>query len=74
MPIAPPTLTKTQWTRYNGLIAVLRRRRPEAKVLADLVDEGFVYPTCEICLTQQGEYEVDRLATLAGIDIGQDRP
>ena len=66
-------LSKTQNTRFGGLIAVMGGREPYDHILQGLKQSGFVeYVDGEIRLTESGVREKDRLATLAGLMVQKD--
>ena len=67
-------LSKTQNIRFGGLIAVMGGREPYDHILEALKDSGFVhYVGGEIQLTESGQREKDRLATLAGLMVQKDQ-
>tara|TARA_R100001510_G_C7638756_1_gene196567 strand:+ start:121 stop:363 length:243 start_codon:yes stop_codon:yes gene_type:complete len=63
-------LSNVQNVRLGGLIAVLGDRDPYDSILDDLLSDGFVAREGnDLCLTDKGMREKDRLITLAGLMV-----
>jgi|TARA_R100001510_G_C7649656_1_gene207107 hypothetical protein len=65
-------LSKTQSTRYGGLIAIMCGRRPYQWLLDRLVEGDFIIideksNSGDIIMTEKGEREFERLTKLAGL-------
>ena len=66
-------LSNRQNSRLGGLIAVLGGREPYEWILGDLVHNNFVERVeGRYTLTERGDREKDRLATLAGLMVDKD--